>query len=984
MAQQSIKKTDQISRIYDVRKAIFTFLGSAPSICEIMEFFAHIEVYHDIFRVCCNDSETVYFGGTAAEKFKTLFPSSPIIAHQGENVGFADAVHAITSCDLTQIISHIGILNNNVENLLCGLYKFTGDLFSTYFQISFFIRPALWISSKNYSSQEAYNQYVKTFAQIRKWNTLLSLPEFTLVLDTALEKFNHDNQSIVTAPAHQIQEQMLKTGLPKSEWMELYYNCQLFLGKTKSPISSEVDYLDACLKRKSRIICDFSFETRDAINRICKVLVQLAPVDFYNMFVIADGNDRIKLELGVLKSIILSFPGKRVGILNPSPMLMESLIKHKELNCSFAFSSPLHARILQRDSRFAPYILDKQKLFCDVIVFLPAPITGDMYKYEPDHFISGIYEDIVHLEKHIKNASILYALVPDVAIPGMFPLCDSKDFRYILDTIYILPEKVDRSLPAKKCLLKLSTRNKDNSILLKRLSIVHINSRPRLLPQNEAFSINWSDLLASRSIRNVWKNATSSNSVEKRSLPQIYPFSAELTIYYTVEKTGRVKAYMCKPSTEKQKSTKLARGLRIDKSIRTTQKVAAEDIPFWLEYQYMYDPAIRTIVREMPQFKSPAILSLKMYFFLNEMSIMQNLAENKLQAVRQLLQGEIGQLTLGEATEDRLMDLLGDNSDKKQAALEILFAIFTTAVFLRHIKKNPLEEHIATIQKKREGINEVRRALIKRVFEAKEEAELYSKLVAAAKKEPLAIALLIRLFTGISSRIVLALKWSDIIYMTNYHFAVINISRQLSHDGAKTEWLQRSVQYRKIPLVHVLFEELEKYKKRLAPNQSTYLFSDESGAFIRPGKLASYTNKVISELGILSENIILPGDGPEEMELDLSAFSGDIFATNFRERLTELKLDEDDACYLRGVTRTTTLYNNYVEMECPEILEILYYKLMLWQNRYSERSVKSKSTSTDSLVLRLKRLRTTLQNTIIKFHTQGNGSLSFTIHKRKE
>ena len=61
MAQQSIKKTDQISRIYDVRKAIFTFLGSAPSICEIMEFFAHIEVYHDIFRVCCNDSETVYF-----------------------------------------------------------------------------------------------------------------------------------------------------------------------------------------------------------------------------------------------------------------------------------------------------------------------------------------------------------------------------------------------------------------------------------------------------------------------------------------------------------------------------------------------------------------------------------------------------------------------------------------------------------------------------------------------------------------------------------------------------------------------------------------------------------------------------------------------------------------------------------------------------------------------------------------------------------
>lgn len=154
MAQQSIKKTDQISRIYDVRKAIFTFLGSAPSICEIMEFFAHIEVYHDIFRGCCNDSETVYFGGTVAEKFKTLFPSSPIIAHQGENVGFADAVHAITSCDLTQIISHIEILNNNVENLLCGLYKFTGDLFSTYFQISFFIHPALWISSKNYSSQE--------------------------------------------------------------------------------------------------------------------------------------------------------------------------------------------------------------------------------------------------------------------------------------------------------------------------------------------------------------------------------------------------------------------------------------------------------------------------------------------------------------------------------------------------------------------------------------------------------------------------------------------------------------------------------------------------------------------------------------------------------------------------------------------------------------------------------------------------------------
>ena len=943
-------------------EAIRCILGDEPAAPNIMRLMAEIELMRKLNFEDWEDKK--------ATEFLQTFPDSYVHKSAVERGDEATkACRVLRDAQMEEILIPIGrVYAESPDAVYRALHTATGDVFSSYMNLAYFYRSVLWPKSKVCSTHSLYEEYIETLGDLNI-SYLPSEGEFYRVFKTAHRYHTMEEKLRISGRATQIGKLMNDADVSKSAWDELYYNCMTYLLGKEKLVKSPVDYLDSCTGSSDPSIHALCRTGRSIANEICLKLIELKPAEYFNMAVVADGNDRVSLELGFICAYVKAYQGKRICIINPTPMLMKHLCADKKLDCMFTFSDQQHSKILKLDKKIEPYINDTCSApVCDVAFFLPPFTTVIKHKRESNAEMNEIYYSFQHfLSFSSSSPKRVYALLPDAILSQVYEDCENKSIQYAIDTIHILPEKVDKSVPSRKCFVKFKKDSSMTAIHLKRFSIVTIDGKRGIIATDDRFRIVLlEDLKKYGNIRATWRYTHSGEGNSKRSLPGEYGFSVELSIYYNIERTGRIKAYLCMPPTDQQKKNKLARGKQIEESIATSEKISSETIPTWIETEYLKKPAVRKIVEGMYPSRQHQTLSIKLYFYLHQSDIQRNLLEEKWEAAYTILCNGIGTLILEQVVQQDMALFLEEiPQEERDLTVDVLNAIFTTAVYLRHIRRNPLEETIQKYRKERDRLREVR-SLTKRNLTRAEESALVALLLELIEDNPLAIALLLRLFTGVSSRVVLALQWKDISMNKIYGFATIRIVRELSTDGMQTEDLQRKFQYRQIPIHPGLFAILRAYRDRLRENLPTRetlpktIFVDENGSFLKVRHLTALTKKLVAKLNIPEETIILPGAETESIEMKLSLHPGDIFTSNFYSRLIDANFTDGELCYIRGTTPSDTIYAHYIQMSEMDILNILYDKLRPWQDRFFpndvEKEVRTKKVirANGAFILRIK------------------------------
>ena len=854
------------------------------------------------------------------------------------------ALRIIWEASVMELLKNIGIAySENTGSAFSHLQESGVDTVLSFMHLQYFYRTIRWPIKFVCTTSQLYLNYKEFFAKF-DLSRLLTEDQFLLVFKTASRCHPIDAKLRISARASKVWKMLEQADVDREEGIGLYIICKQYLSGKDQKVKSATEYIDKCTKYEVRGIHQLYKLKREEANAICFELAALKPVEFFNMAVLNDGNDRLKVELNFVLHYIRAYRGQKVCIINPSPDLMMKLCSVKDSNYVFSFSNPHHAEILRLDKNLHPYIYDLADMpYIDVAFYFPLFVSKKSYKHKLDAITHELFNDFLTFLGHDKTPNRVYALLDDGTLSALLDGDDKKVCLFGVDTIHILPTKFDNSLPSKKCFVRLSRGEQSHKVTLKRYGSIVLDNRKMIVSTDDHFRRTaFQELRNSQDIRRrEWKRTASEEGGQRRSIANEYRYCKELSIFYTIERDGRIKAYLCDLPDDRQKKNVLSRGRRIKETITTARNVLPEDIPFWLESKFMNKESVISAVEKMYPSNHRQTLSLKLYFYLYKKDVLQNIPEGKYDLVNSALAGTLGTLTLEEITKQNMDLFLEDVPVAEREAVTVtLDALFTTAAYYRHIPQNILEAAgFRFKQRERNRLREIG-SLRKKAFTEAEEKAIVKILFGMVEENPIAIAVLLRLFTGISSRVVLALKWEDISFSNAWGFGVVRISRELSTDGTKVVDLQRKVQYRKIPIHPCIYEILQSYKTAM---QSTlpadkklpsYVFASADEIFPKVAHITSLTKKVVKMANIREETILLPGTESEGIEKSLSLHPGDIFASNFDVRLIEGNYTDGEACYLRGTTPSETIYANYIQMGTMANLNILYDKLRPWFSRY--------------------------------------------------
>ena len=295
---------------------------------------------------------------------------------------------------------------------------------------------------------------------------------------------------------------------------------------------------------------------------------------------------------------------------------------------------------------------------------------------------------------------------------------------------------------------------------------------------------------------------------------------------------------------------------------------------------------------------------------------------------------ELGNKYLNKISIEEISDFY---ESRIRDAYEVLFdvvqnlfsKVFCFAVKLKHCTTNPFQ----SVMDSGRYVQKIRSALVKKIFLVSEYRKLYRLVIDDVKHgDPVALGILVRMMTGISTAELKSLRWSDVIEIAGYgdSFYALQVFRRTDLEGAKTQNLPSPENVRIIPLGRKVGEMVKTF--RGGRDSQQMIMSEDGSKPISNSKVAKKMNAYFGKLGLDDNHvkqisISIPDDKEGFSECILTKYGGDILRENYRYWSTKaagFSVDEIDA--ILGISRFTTLGRFYVDFNADQTLLYMHVK----------------------------------------------------------
>ena len=336
------------------------------------------------------------------------------------------------------------------------------------------------------------------------------------------------------------------------------------------------------------------------------------------------------------------------------------------------------------------------------------------------------------------------------------------------------------------------------------------------------------------------------------------------------------------------------------------------------------------------QYKGAAITLRALWVFHPEVKEKAGLSNREESILKEyVFHSDIGNKYLYKISEEEVSDYYESAIIEKyeilyDVVLSTFAKVFDFAVKMKHCAVNPFEN----IKDSKSDMRKIRSALVKKIFLETEFRKLYSLVLDDVNRgDSLALGILVRLLTGISTSELRSLRFSDFVKMPDYDGGFIyslQICRRTDLSGLKTGNLPSPENIRIVPLGNKMGEILNSYAEKKASHE--IIFSDDGSTVLSNARLAKKLNEYFGKLGLDDDSvgqikISIPDDKDGFSECILTKYGGDIIRENFRywaSKAAGFSEDEVNACL--GVAKSTTLGRFYIDFNNDQTVLYMHVK----------------------------------------------------------
>lgn len=687
------------------------------------------------------------------------------------------------------------------------------------------------------------------------------------------------------------------------------------------------------------------------------------PTDVIRALFYADHNDAA-VECGMLFPLLSQISQGKACVINPSPdFLVESYRTPIRYEYIVTMDETIRNLYSEQFKYEEEYLIDSDT---DYSRFYTVEKMEKKPGIDTYLILQRRYQDLDILFKplslHNPTATVLALLSNSVIDSHNVPFWQALDNNklYINKIVRIDPTAISKP---KRSLFIISTEKTD------RVQLIDTAYEPE---SHELFLINNNRSVDAEILRTG--EDTIVELLKERMLPQTeksrltseYRFSEEISISYSIkqDRSGSPKITACyhaivKKGEHRQRGKRLTDDLyrRIGKRVK---EEVLEEIPFdakcWA--------AIRTNV--LSSYGSALEkLSLKTCWFLiaDKLSLDREYNEH---IAHRLFRGssDLTRLRLAAATEQDVVEAVG-------AALGCRSNVVTYQIWRQldiiirkliregYATSNPIDKYV---QSRSERLTDeekaIRNALVKKTLEPEEELRIIRYICEADEtgvkrfaRDFLALAVAIKIFTGLSNGELCALLWEDWItlgYGLGTQFRITKYLNQQSVIEAYTAHEIKRIRFIPVPkelevMVTAFFHnmiqitglsEKEMLKKPVISSMNDLKRNENQ--YVTTKKMNKYMNRVLKIAGI-DPKVVTLHSGNETKEMDLNAYEGDFFRENAYYHFRQIcSMKEGESCYVIGKTGPTTFDRNYLDYANDMIQHRMAAKMKRWLCKYDE------------------------------------------------
>lgn len=627
----------------------------------------------------------------------------------------------------------------------------------------------------------------------------------------------------------------------------------------------------------------------------------------------------------------------RVIMIDPPLSFINKLIggQQPSAHIQFFFTNARYAEVLQKDSRllrFTPRHFHKIKhLYADKVL-----IFGTSLSYD---FCKTLFSTL-HTQINGNKDVELFSLLPTAFMDqhGEESLRSSIGKLFSIQLIALIPAQATNISPRKRCMLVMRPgANRFPEVILQNTKCEGGKPVTGLTP-TKARNIS-SDYLMQSSVTlySLYQQAKSlAAPASKRQKPTIYRFSKELSISYSVSQVGekfRPKFTPYAPPTARQlRENHEGHGSALCKAFSGKLYPLRDDLIEDIERFYFSSPKIRDGIKALsPLFKNRSC-SLKTFWYLHQERLLTDIRyDGKLTEefflVPHSWASSLCALDVCTANTEEIKSILDDTAQaasmsdtRKCNFIKQIGVIFDLVIKIYpDIPSNPITPIFQDLQERPNTLHVMRDNMVRRSWTHDEEMRLLEFLKSDTTSPCLALAALIRFYTGLTIREVCALVWSDYQRIPRCGICALMVRRTFSKNSTTPVPLDTEHMYRKIPLCQPLNAALSKRKAAISSIVATDNIDElpiisglkDPVLPIRPKELIAYERTLLEHLSLPELHLRVPNE-ENPIDVDINDYQGDWMRSNFRFHVQhDGHMDTDDVRYCLGVRPNTTAAQHY-------------------------------------------------------------------------
>ena len=628
----------------------------------------------------------------------------------------------------------------------------------------------------------------------------------------------------------------------------------------------------------------------------------------------------------------------RIAIIDPplsfiGKLLVDEALTHVRIQ--LLFSNTRYAETLQKDSqlnRFFPRHFDKvRQIHASKLLIFGA---------------SHSYEQLIELFHALLNKispncdPVLYALIPTAYIDRRGPenLRHYIGERYSIDLAVLIPAKAANISPQKRCMLMLHRGpNRAPEVILQNTQCEGTDTVTGLT-QLPHCKIKHEYLVQSPATLHSLYNQTliALNSPKQRNRAKIYRFSAELSVGYSITQVnGKYRAKYtpyAPPTTRQLQENHEGRGSALCKSFSGKLYSTREALMADMERFCFHSTHIRNAFQALLPFPNDQPCSLKTFWYLHQQEIASDARYDgtlfeEIFLAPQSWSSEL--CALNVCTSDTLQikqiidataqDKSMSDTRKRKFTKQIEVVFDAVRKIYPKISKNPVTPIFSELMELPDTIHAMRDNMVRRSWSHEEEIRLLSMIKTDEVSPNLALATLIRYYTGISVREACALIWEDYQLFSGFGLHTLTIRRKFKDNEITAVPLSTKDRYRAIPICDPLEAALSKAKSVLSKTHPAedvnslpiIAVPHDTSIPIRPDALVAYERKLLQQLNLPKLPLHVPSE-EDPIVIDINDYQGDWIHANYQHHCQhDGKMDPDDIRYCLGVRPNTTAAQHY-------------------------------------------------------------------------